>query len=400
MKNVPSFNEVLFLEKLQRLLSAGDFTSTYKFAVLIALTELSAEAPPQSAELTHAFITRQLAEKVIRLYWPHVRPFVPDRDRNPRVLRQNQQGQAAIISWIHGFQERTLGGRIPPTHLDGLMRAHAGGYERLLRDVEWKLIEMPLPRLQEINRETDDFIYSISWAKADVEPYGGRLKPIIRNYQAGQRTSFDNRILMNPGVVATMRRLSGIIRDLVEARWVLKVEQIDPDLRRDHSLRDHLFGVDRRSLAPVRSHLVELQRGTCFYCRSKSRALHVDHFLPHALTRVDFIENLVAACSRCNGAKSVHLAAEHHVERWLGRVSPGESSADMLGQVATDSGWPTGLCPSLSLARLIYGQHPGKARLWRDDGNFVPWTKEALLARIDGTLGDADCASPWSGGAS
>ena len=168
--------EVGFLEKLQRLLAEGDFTSTYKFAVLIALTEISAEQAPPPPDQTHPITTRQLAERVIRLYWPQVRPFTPHRGGQPHRLKQNQgKHPAKIIRWIHEFQEDALGGRIPPTHLDGLMRTRAEEYERLLRDVEWKLIEMPLPRLQEINREMDEFIYMIDWTKADVEPGGGRL---------------------------------------------------------------------------------------------------------------------------------------------------------------------------------------------------------------------------------
>ena len=34
-----------------------------------------------------------------------------------------------------------------------------------MADVEWKLIEMPLPRLQQIGDELDEFVYRIGWSK-------------------------------------------------------------------------------------------------------------------------------------------------------------------------------------------------------------------------------------------
>jgi 5-methylcytosine-specific restriction endonuclease McrA len=380
--------EIVFLEALQRLLAGGDFTSTYKFAVLIGLIELSARYPAPSPELSHAFTTRQLAEQVIRLYWPQVRPFTPNSKGAPRLLRQNQGGQAAIVSAIHRFQQSLLGERIPPTHLDGLSQAHPGAYERLVRSVEWKLIEMPLPRLQEISRQTHEFIYSIGWTKIDVEPYGGPLKKIVHAYQSGEQTAFDNRVLMKPGVVNTLRRLRSITRDLVEARWVLKVQQIDPELKKDFSLRDHLFGLDRRNLTPVRRSLVRLQGGSCFYCGKQTRTHEVDHFLPYSLSRIDFIENLVASCGPCNSAKSAHLPAEQHVVRWVDRIRPNGATLIELQRVSEEAGWVSGPCSSLRLARLLYGQHPLDAGLWRAGSETVPWAKLDLLAQFERAISD------------
>ena len=73
MSEAPAAFEVAFLDKLQRLLAEGDFTATYKFAVLLGLVELSVEAPLD----TDTFTTRQLAEKVVALYWAQVQPFGP-----------------------------------------------------------------------------------------------------------------------------------------------------------------------------------------------------------------------------------------------------------------------------------------------------------------------------------
>lgn len=60
---------IALAERILQLLDQGSFVSTYKYAVLLGLLDLCLErtspdgTPP--AELT----TRELAEKVIELYW-------------------------------------------------------------------------------------------------------------------------------------------------------------------------------------------------------------------------------------------------------------------------------------------------------------------------------------------
>ena len=48
---------------------------------------------------------------------------------------------------------------------EALARAPAR-YRRLLDFVEWKLIEMPLPRLQTIGDESVTFLYAINWTRS------------------------------------------------------------------------------------------------------------------------------------------------------------------------------------------------------------------------------------------
>jgi AAA domain len=88
--------------------------------------------------------SRQLADKIVEIYWPHTVPFAV----HPRatVLRQNTTGQAEIVSAIIRFRERHASDPSVPRWQSRL--AAPAKYEQLVRLVEWKLIEMPLPRLQ------------------------------------------------------------------------------------------------------------------------------------------------------------------------------------------------------------------------------------------------------------
>ena len=60
-----------FAEKLVEILEEGRFTATYKFAVLIALMDLCFEANEASGIAPESLTTRQLAEKIIEIYWAH-----------------------------------------------------------------------------------------------------------------------------------------------------------------------------------------------------------------------------------------------------------------------------------------------------------------------------------------
>ena len=55
--------------------------------------------------------TRQLAEKVTEIYWPHALPF--PFGGTTSVLRQANRGQAEILSYIEDFRSRLGDGSVP-----------------------------------------------------------------------------------------------------------------------------------------------------------------------------------------------------------------------------------------------------------------------------------------------
>ncbi len=66
-----------FAEKVLALLRQAAFTATYKYAVLIGLIDLALEGTSASGAPPESITTPQLAEAVVRLYWPQVLPFAP-----------------------------------------------------------------------------------------------------------------------------------------------------------------------------------------------------------------------------------------------------------------------------------------------------------------------------------
>ncbi len=105
--------------------------------------------------------TRDLAEKIVEIYWPHTAPFGQRVSQAP-VLRQNSTGQTEIVSAIARF--RSQHAPEAATSWQGRLESPKR-YEALVRVVEWKLIEMPLPRLQKMGTVSVNFIYEIRWSE-------------------------------------------------------------------------------------------------------------------------------------------------------------------------------------------------------------------------------------------
>jgi len=62
-------------ERILDLLDQGRFTATYKYAVLLALLDLCLENAARDGAAPDLLTTRQLAVKIVELYWPHTRPW-------------------------------------------------------------------------------------------------------------------------------------------------------------------------------------------------------------------------------------------------------------------------------------------------------------------------------------
>ena len=118
-------------EKVLAVLELGKFTATYKYALFNAILDLCLEKTSASATPPTVLTTRDLASKVIELYWPHVRPY-----EGGKVLRQvgGSRNQAEILRAIEGFRGGSAGG------LESLHRARGAdpdGWLRLMSTVEW-----------------------------------------------------------------------------------------------------------------------------------------------------------------------------------------------------------------------------------------------------------------------
>lgn len=369
-------------ERLLQLLDEGSFVSTYKYAVILGLMDLCLELTrPEGPPTT--ITTAQLARKVIELYWPHCRPYL-DNTKDHGVLRQNagrgaggaggsKLGQAQIVRRIERYRlsvDPNLTATIPPAPQSERAK-HA--YQKLLQHVEWKLVEMPLWRLQFINGEEDRFLYEYNF------PQNLQNQRLLEPYWEGKSSNFSNTLKLRPGVAAALVSLNTLLRPLVLQQWTAKVAQMNGLPEAD--LQRFLFGPrERASLDAVRPALYDLQGGTCFYCGQRFKGeQHVDHFIPWSRYPNDGIHNLVVADQRCNLDKRDYLAAAEHVERWRDRSKRFETD---LARIAVATSWEIAPERTFGAARAIYGKQPDDARLWQQGRTLVLMERPRILTAL------------------
>lgn len=279
--------QIAFLTNIQRILSEGQFTATYKFALLLALADLAVEAGDDSGA-SLALPTERIAEKFIEYYWRHVVPYVAGPAAAGVILQQNTDKQAAVVNFVRDARMQH-GPSLPR------FRQNLTAYRALVRCVEGIFWNQPLWRLQRIGEEELRFLYI--------------------NRSVGTRV---DAVELLPGVAFCLRRFHVLITELVRGAWLQYIRRHNAAaLGSTSDLAAFLFGSERTDVAALRPVLTEIQGGRCFYCaRDLRTGGHLDHFIPWSRYPVDLGHNFVLADDRCNSAKGTLLAAEEHRERW------------------------------------------------------------------------------------
>lgn len=295
--------QLQFLTKLQRVFAEGDFTATYKFALLIALADLAIEF---GADDGHELIlnTRQIGERFVALYWKHGLPYstgIPGC--TPGVLVQNKGAQAAVVTAVCSFRANC-----PTTSLS--VAASLPNYQQLVTTVTATVSTQPLKYLQNFGGGTDEFLCE----------------------RAGT-----GRIRLKPGVAYCLRRFYPLVQQLARTHWVDHIKQNGRNrsiLGSTDDLESFLFASSRQSLLVMANGLRKLDGGRCFYCGSAVSDADVDHYIPFSLYPRDLAHNFVLAHPTCNRSKSDTLAALPHLERWLTRLVDKRDALTEIGETA------------------------------------------------------------------
>ena len=336
-----------FLEKLLQLLSQGGFTATYKYAVLLAMIDLCIEYGGAPTSIT----TAQLARRITELYWPQVRPY----RQTQKILQQSAGKQASIARLIEAFRKQH-------PNLTAAPKANTSPtYRKLLVEVEWILVEYPLPRLQRIGSTQERFLYEISWTES-----------VKRADFTG--LEFDNCIRFKPGAAESLLTLSAVLRPLLQQHWMAKLQQLNK--LPESELEEFLFGAERVRLQPLQKPLRELQKGGCFYCEEALTAKsQVDHFLPWSRYPDDGLDNLVLAHDSCNHSKLNFLAELSFARRWEQR---NRACSAQLDQIAAQARWSRDQGRTFGIVAGVYQSLPDGVWLWGGKGNLVRAEQQVL----------------------
>lgn len=315
-------DQVLFLSQIQRLLTEGQFTSTYKFALLHALADLAVEKGSDDGEPL-PITSVDLAEKFISYYWRQAVPYAAPGVA-ARVLNQNTDKQAAVLKAIEAARAKQ----------PSLSRLRSTpNWKPLVTKVASTISTMPLWKLQRLGpKETLAFLY--------------------------ENVGRGSKIELRSTAVFCLRRFYGLVVDLVQGAWlrfVRRLRENQATLGQAGDLAEFLFGSDRGDLSAFGEALRPIQDGRCFYCDSKlvdDRGA-VDHFIPWSRYSVDLGHNFVLAHGSCNTSKSDRIAATEHLERWWQR---NDARRDDLAAEFDRLALPHALEVSRQVALWTYGQ--------------------------------------------
>jgi 5-methylcytosine-specific restriction endonuclease McrA len=368
---------IALAERVIGVLDEGGFSATYKFALFTAILDLCVEKKFVKGVVPETLTTRAIAERVVELYWDHATPY-----KGTGTLRQGggKGEQAEILSVI--VEART---DLAQSGADTLYKAqaHRLRFDTLVCDVEWKLIEMPIPRLQVLGRQEERFLYEYNWAKSIrrsvVTRYQQQRAHSRSAIRGSDATGFDNRLVLLPGVADHLVRLNGILRPLFYREWATMVARMNQ--LPESELEEFLFGRKRTSLESVREPLRALQGGRCFYCDDGLVNLaEVDHFIPWMRYPDNGLDNLVVAHPKCNNKKRDFLAAAKHVEHWKERLKARDAE---LSAIASSARWRRHPDRTTSIAKSIYSRLPLSARLWVHASTFGPNERDRILAALE-----------------
>ena len=364
MEHDDAGNAAAWAQLLLTILDEGRRTATYKLAVLLALIDCCALSADSQGRAPSRVPVRDLAVRVLELYWPQVRPY-PRRD-GPPLLRQSSQPRAVTVDAVRALREQAHAeGAHSPAAAE---RALPIAYAEAVTVIELNLVQMPLGKLQRPQgyaaqgaADYPRFLYD------DADFHEGVTAPQLRKQPLD--------VVLQPHVGDWLVSLGGLLRPLVELHWTRAVARFSNEPLPEEHLRHFLFGSERISLRSVGPGLREAQAGRCFYCRQPltPSGVEVDHFVPWSRLPNDALGNLVLADQRCNNAKRDHYADLELLARWA------ERPADVLGQVADAAGWPLQLSRSRQVARGLYAHLPSGTALWQQPGVYTVLDRGRLL---------------------
>lgn len=325
MKHPPpsAENQINFLQNIQQLFEEGEFTATYKFALLMALTELAVENWNPTAPELRLSIKKQIAVKFVELYWPQSVIYssgVPDSTAG--ILVQNLGKQASIVNTIQELRNRA-------TSITEVKKL--SGWQNSISAIAGVVSRQPIKYLQNMSSNLNPFLY-------DFPTPPGEL-------------------VLKADAAANLARYQGLIQQLARSAWVDHIRtnrRNESYLGKRDDLESFMFGTSRDTLVKTREVLMGLGENKCFYCNKPLRKnIDVDHFIPWSKYPRDLTHNFVLSHTDCNRSKSDMLAAFTHLYKWINR---NKLVGDYIQIRMSEAGILADLGCIMSVARWAYEQ--------------------------------------------
>jgi hypothetical protein len=273
-----------YINVLYQIVSAGQKTNSYKFALWRALARIA----PATNENKPIISKHALSPLFLEYYWPlevkyHIRQGI-DPKKDPIIMVQIRElTKSGIIN--HGESLKDFQKRMPTQ------------YQMLCATIAKECFNHVIPRFHNV--------------------HGAAITPEIFRYNGTIGRVGDNIELTNAS-----RDFLLVYKKLIDyvavSGWVRFTEQFTAAPK----LHDKIDGSNlRRGAVSVwRDSLVPIQNGKCFYDPGHEMGSpEVDHVLPWSFVLEDKTWNLVLTCRTCNNEKRDRLTNADALERLCAR---------------------------------------------------------------------------------
>lgn len=303
--------------QIERVLSLGQMSSTYKLAVLRALVDFVIEHPAREAQNGFHFIPiMELARRVLTYYWgPSLYGIAQGPSSNPPIIPRVVNDLATSDLVIPGVIGRPAeGGLAAGEWILNAPKLPRQVVANLIK-VRHTLLTQPLQYIHNIDGEKEQ-LFSL-WVEERISP-GAPYEDHRKAALSGGRklhgaTNWLELIRREPcQIVLSSRSYEEIaelrywLRDAIIIRWMRQCERFSG---KGVSVPVHAFELfplerDNDRVVQLKQLYLDLGKKNCLYSgEALGRTFDLDHLLPWSRFPVNLFWNLVPATSKANRGK-------------------------------------------------------------------------------------------------
>jgi hypothetical protein len=312
-------------QDLLRILRYESKDTTYKFALLRGLIEISSESP--HIKTGTDFVTAPfglLVEKWVQYYWPIVEQDIPQKHggekAKPLAFRRVFKELTDLYSRKGGFAQFRH-----DYHNDRLSQSDQIKYLALLRKLRQTIATMPMKHLgQSVFKDLYRIVRQPVLPKLPA-PRPGQLTPdwVVQNFGEFE---------LRRDYHEAFQKIGGLLlgTDAILYHWAEFTARIQKDPFTPESFQKifqtltRTYEKDRQVKDAKQCYLDAMQRAPlyCAWCdtRLSRHNLAIDHLLPFSQTQNNNLWNLLPSCKKCNAAKSDSVPSPETLSRRKERI--------------------------------------------------------------------------------
>ena len=296
-------------QDLLRILRYESKDTTYKFALLRGLIEISSESPHISAGTYFATAPfGLLVEKWVQYYWPIVEQDIPQKHggerTKPLAFRRLFKELTDVYSQRGGFAQFRH-----DYHNGRLSEADESKYFTVLRELRRTIALMPMKHL---GQSVFKGLYCIV-----KQPVLSKLPTLQRGHLTpGWVVQHFGNFELRRDYHEAFQKIGGLLlgTDSILYHWAEFTARIQKDpfapqaFHKVFQTLTKTYEEDRQVKDAKNCYLAAIQKAPlyCAWCGTglSAQTLAIDHVLPFSQTQNNNLWNLVPSCKRCNSSKS------------------------------------------------------------------------------------------------